>query len=86
MNENTTLKLSINEKLKHDDHKHDNRHFRKKHAHTTCYSCGRKGHNAFYYSFKKNVSSFKKIWFSKGSHVLTNNQGPIKVWLPKTST
>ena len=42
MNENIALKLSIDDKLKHYDYKHENRHCRKKHAHTTCYSCGRK--------------------------------------------
>ena len=42
MNENVALKLSIDDKLKHNDHKHENRHFRKKHAYTTCYRSGRK--------------------------------------------
>ena len=42
MNENVTLKLSINDKLKHNDNKHKNRQFRKKHAYTTCYKYGRK--------------------------------------------
>ena len=37
LNENAALKVSMNEKLKHEDHKHGNRHFRKKHVHTTCY-------------------------------------------------
>ena len=36
MNENVTLKLSIDDKLNHCNHKHENRQFRKKHAHTTC--------------------------------------------------
>ena len=53
LNENVALKTSMNEKLKHDNHKHDNRHFSKKHVHTTCYSCGRKWHIAFYCSFLK---------------------------------
>ena len=86
LNENATLKVSMNEKMKHTDHMHNNKHSRKKHAHTTCYECGRKGHIAFYCSFKKNHSLFKKIWVSKGFHVLTNNQGSIKVWVPKSST
>ena len=42
MNEYSALKLSIDAKLKHNDHKHDNRHLRKKHTHTTCYYYGRK--------------------------------------------
>ena len=42
MNENTALKLSIDDKLKHYDHRHENKQFKKKHAHTTCYSCGRR--------------------------------------------
>ena len=86
LNENATLKLTIDEKRKHTYHKHANRPPRKKHAHITCYECGRKGHIAFYCSFKVKCSSFKKIWVPKGSHVLTNTQGPIKVWVPKPST
>ena len=86
LNENTTLKMSMKEKVMHTSHMHDNRHSRKKHTHTTCYECGRKDHIAFYCSFKKKHSPFKKIWVSKSSHVLTNNQGPIKVWVPKSST
>ena len=40
-----------------------------------------------YCSFNKKISStIKKIWVSKGSHVLTNHQGLIKVWVPKFST
>ena len=85
LNENVALKLYMNEKLKHNSYKHDNKHFRKKHVYTTYYSYCKKGHIAFYYSFKKNVSSFKKVWVSKSSHVLTNHQGPIKVWVPKSS-
>ena len=90
MNENATLKLSIDEKLKHCNHdclKHDNRQYRKKHAPITCYNCGRKGHISHYCSFNKKISStIKRIWVSKGSHVMTNHQGPIKVWVPKSST
>ena len=86
MNENATLKLSVNDKVKHNDHKHDNRHFRKKHAHTTCYCYGRKRHIAFYCSFKKNNSSIKKVLVLKSFYVLTNHQGPIKVLVPKSST
>ena len=50
MNENATLKLSIDEKLKHCNHdclKHDNRQYRKKYAYITCYNYGRK--NALYF-------------------------------------
>ena len=65
---------------------HANRHSRKKHAHTTCYECGRKCYIAFYCSYKAKHSPFKKIWVPKGSHVLTNNQGPIKVWVPRSLT
>ena len=46
LNENATLKVFMNEKLKHDDHEHGNKHFRNKHVQTTCYECGRKGHIA----------------------------------------
>ena len=65
---------------------HANRHSKKKHAHTTCYECGKRGHIAFYCSYKEKHSLFKKIWVPKGSHVLTNNQRPIKVWVPRSST
>ena len=65
---------------------HANRPFRKKHAHITCYECGRKGHIAFYCSYKEKHSPFKKIWVPKGSHFLINNQGLIKVWVPRSST
>ena len=40
LNKNATLKVSINEKEKHTNHMHANRHSRKKHAHTTYYECG----------------------------------------------
>ena len=86
LKENAALKISMNEKEKHINHMHGYRHFRKKHTHITCYECGRKGNITFYCSFKKKHSPFKKIWVSKGSHVLTNNQGPIKVWVPKSSS
>ena len=86
MNENVALKLSIDDKLKHCDHKHENRQFRNKHAHTTCYSYGRKRNISYFCSFKKNISFIKKVWVPKGSHVLTNHKGPIKVWVPKSLT
>ena len=74
LDENAALKLTINEKKKHTYHKHANRPPRKKHAHITCYECGRKCHIAFHSSLKVKCSSFKKIWVLKGSHVLTNIQ------------
>ena len=74
LNQNATLKVSMNEKEKHVNHMHRYKNSRKKHAHTTCYECGRIGHIAFYYSFKNKRSHLKKIWVPKGSHVLTNNQ------------
>ena len=86
LNENAALKLTIDEKRKHTYHKHANRPSRKKHAHITCYEYGRKCLIALYCSLKVKCSSFKKIWVPKGSHVLTNTQGPIKVWVPKFST
>ena len=86
LNENVALKVSTKKKEKHTNHMHANRHFKKKHAHTTCYECGRRGHIAFYCSYKEKYSPFKKIWVPKGSHVLTNNQRPIKVWVPRSST
>ena len=86
LNENAGLKVSMNEKEKHINHIHGNRHSRKKHGHTTCYECGKKGHIAFYCFYNAKHSSFKKIWVPKGSHILTNTQGPIKVWVTKSST
>ena len=86
LNENVALKISINKKEKHTNHMHANRPPRKKHAHITCYECGRKGHIAFDCSFNAKHSSFKRIWVHKDSHILTNTQGPIKVWVPKSST
>ena len=50
LNENVSIKISINEQEKHTNHMHANRPPRKKHAHITCYECGRKGHIAFYCS------------------------------------
>ena len=86
MNENAALQISTSKKEKHTNHMHANRQFRKKHAHTTCYECGRKGHIVFYYFYKEKHSPLKKIWVPKGSYILTNNQGPIKVWVPRSST
>ena len=86
LNENAALKISINEKEKHTNHLHVNKHFRNKYPHTTCYECGRKGHIAFYCSYKVKHSPFKKIWVPKSFHILTNNQGPIKVWVPRSLT
>ena len=63
-----------------------NRLPKKKHAHITYYKCGRKGHIVFYCSYNAKQSSLKKIWDPKGSHVLTNTQGPIKVWVTKFLT
>ena len=61
LNETDALKMSMSEKVKHTSHMQDNRHSRTKHAHITCYECGRKCHIAFYYSFKKKHYHFKKI-------------------------
>ena len=61
LNENTAINVSTINKKKHTNHVHDNRHFKKKHAHTTCYKCGRKGHIAFYCFYKEKHSHFKKI-------------------------
>ena len=86
MSENVALKLSMNDKLKHNDHKHDNRHFKKNMHILLAIVVVEKGHIIFYYSFKKNVYSIKKVWVPKGSHMLTNHQGPVKLWVPKSST
>ena len=73
LNENATLKVFTINKEKHTNHVHTNRHFRKKHAHTTCYECGRKDHIAFYCFYKEKHSPLKKIWVPKGFDILTNN-------------
>ena len=86
LNENTALKISKNRSEKHVNHMHANIPLRKKHAHISCYECGRKGHIAYYCSFNAKHPSVKKIWVPKGSHILSNPQGPIKVWVPKSST
>ena len=62
LNENAVLKISKNRSEKHINHMHANRSPRKKHAHISCYECGRKGHIAFYFSFNVKHSSVKKIW------------------------
>ena len=85
LNENAALKISKNRNEKHVNHMHANRSPRKKHAHISCYECGRKGHIAFYCSFNVKHPFVKKIWVPKGSHILTNSQGPIKIWVPKSS-
>ena len=86
LNENATLKVSTNKKEKHTNHMYANRQFRKKNAHTTCYECGRKCHIACYCLYKEKHSPFKKIWVPKGFYILTINQGPIKVWVLRSST
>ena len=65
LNENAALNVSINKKVKHTDYMHDNRHSRKKHTHTTCYECGRKGHIAFYCFYKKKILPSRKFGFLK---------------------
>ena len=71
-------RLELEEKEKHTNHKYANRSPRKKHAHITCYECGRKGHIALYYSYNAKHFSLKEIWVPKGSHILTNTQGPTR--------
>ena len=82
MNENSVLKLSINEKTMQCSNKHsksENRQHRK-HENIACYTCGVKGHIAYKCCFLKHGSLlFKRIWVPKGSHILYNHKGPIKV-------
>ena len=61
LKENAALKISMNEKEKHVNHMLGYRHSKMMHAHTISYECGRKGHIAFYSSFKNKRSPFKKI-------------------------
>ena len=84
MNENVVFKLSINEKAKqcsNEDSIHENRHYRKMHGSVTCFNCGKKCQQMPW----KMTHLIKRIWVPKGFHVLTNPQGPIKVWVPKSS-
>ena len=84
MNENSALKLSINEKTMQCSNEHlksENRLYWK-HDNVTCYKCGVKGHMLYkYYYIKYDSSLFKKIGVPKGSHILSNHEGPIKVWV-----
>ena len=77
MNENNALKLSLRENPMHGSHgcfKNKNNHYRKKNVNITCYNCGRIEHISYFCH-----SIVKRIWVPKGSHLLTNHQGPIKV-------
>ena len=58
LNENASLKVSINEKEKHINHMHGYRHFRKKHTHITCYECGRKRQHYILLLFQEETFSF----------------------------
>ena len=88
MNENSTLKVPINEKTmqySNEHSKNENRQYRK-HENVVCYKCGVKGHMPYKCCYIKHDSSlFKKIWVPKGSHILFNHKGPIKVWVPISS-
>ena len=56
------------------------------HPHITCHYCRKKGHYISYCPFKKNMNMrIKKIWIIKGSNK-TNQEGPKKLWVPKTNT
>ena len=85
INENSALKLSINEKTmqySNDHSKSKNRQYRK-HENVACYICGVNGHMPYKCCYIKHDSSlFKRIWVSKGSHILSNHKGHIKVWVP----
>ena len=63
LNENAILKVFMNEKLKHDDHEHGNKHFRNKHVQTTCYECGRKGHITFIAFLRKIIFLSRRFGF-----------------------
>ena len=83
VNENSVLKLSIDEKTMQCSKKHsknDNRQ-NKKHENVSYYKCGVKSHMPYKCYIKHDSSLFKRIWISKGSHILSNHKGPIKVWV-----
>ena len=76
-NENSALKLSLREIHMHGSQgcfKNKSNHYRKKNANITCYNYGRIGHISYLCH-----STVKRILVPKGSHLLTNHQGPIKV-------
>ena len=84
MNENSALKLSLKEIPVHGSHIHSqgrNNYYKRRNANVSCYKCGRIGHISYFC-----YTTVKKVWVPKSSHLLTNHQGPIKVWVPKTST
>ncbi|OMO55022.1 hypothetical protein CCACVL1_27438 [Corchorus capsularis] len=88
--ENSTLKLTIDElsKLNLKNDVGNACHKCSHHAsHVHCYACGRRGHLSYdCYHKGGNHPRTKMIWVPKGSHVLTNPRGPIKVWVPKIQT
>ena len=88
MNENSGLKLSINEKTMQCPNEHlktKNRQYRK-HENVDCYKCGVKSHMPYKCCYVKLDSLlFKRTWVLKGSHILSNHKGPIKVWIPISS-
>ena len=89
VNENSTLKMSIEEKQKqcsNESSKIENRHNRKKHGSYTFFKCGIKGHMHYNCCYiKHDTSLFKRFWVPKSSYVLTNHKKPIKVWVSKSS-
>ena len=55
------------------------------HPHITFHYCRKKGHYIYSCPFKNNINmEFKKIWIVKGSNK-TNQEGPKKLWVPKTN-
>ena len=80
MNENSALKLSINEKTMqsfNEHSKYENRQYRR-HENVACYKCGMEGHMPYKYCYiKHDFSLFKRI--SKSFHVLSNHRRPIKI-------
>ena len=62
LNENVAMNVVAN---RHSYHMYANRHFKKKHAHTTCYECGRKSHIAFYCFYKEKILFSRKFRFLK---------------------
>ena len=55
------------------------------HSYITCHYCRKKGHYISYCPLKNNMNmGIKKIWIIKGSNK-TNQEGPKKLWVPKTN-
>ena len=69
-----------------NEHSNSENKQHRKHENVACYKCGVKGHMPYKCCFvRHDFSLFKRIWVPKGSYVLSNHKGSIKVWVPISS-